>query len=206
MSAPEHATASSGPTSTADTDEAVRAIRTAQGEVSRIYRGGFSGPLVSAVVWAAAAAASQWGSTAAGMAVLFLGGMLIFPLSSVVLMVLGGPALLPRRHPLSPLALQSAAVVPLGLLVAVALGTQAPALFFPAALIVVGAHYLTFISLYGTRLFGVLSGVLVAVGAIAMFFVPALRGPSGWIGAGILLAFSVPLYLRRERPGLPSSR
>jgi len=198
MTAPEHAPASSGPT-TIDDGEVSRALRTAQAEVSRIYRGGFSGPLVSGVVWAAAAAASQWGSTAAGMAVLFFGGMLIFPLSSLVLTVLGGPALLPRRHPLSPLALQSAAVVPLGLLVAVALGTQAPALFFPAALIVVGAHYLTFMSLYGTRLFGVLAGVLVAVGAIAVFLVPALRGPSGWIGAAVLLAFSVPLSLRRER-------
>ena len=43
----------------------------------------------------------------------------------------------------------------------IALGTLAPSLFFPASLIIVGAHYLTFISLYGMRLYGVLAGVLV---------------------------------------------
>ncbi|MDF2919106.1 MAG: hypothetical protein K0S70_3323 [Microbacterium sp.] len=91
--------------------------------------------------------------------------------------------------------MQSAFTVPLGLLVAIALGSVAPTLFLPASLIIVGAHYLTFISLYGMRLYGVLAGVLVAVGATAMFAAPALRGLSGWIGAAVLLIFAVPLYL-----------
>ena len=129
------------------------------------------------------------------MAVLFLGGMLIFPLAALVLKMMGGPAFLPKGHPATPLAIQSAVTVPLGLLVAVVLGSLEPTLFFPAALIIVGAHYLTFISLYGTWLFGVLAGSLVTVGAVALFALPALREPSGWIGAAILLASAVPLYL-----------
>ena len=85
--------------------------------------------------------------------------------------------------------------VPLGLLVAIALGTLAPSLFFPASLIIVGAHYLTFISLYGMRLYGVLAGVLVAVGAAAIFVVPTLRDASGWIGAAVLLVSAIPLFI-----------
>ena len=53
--------------------------------------------------------------------------------------------------------MQSAFTVPLGLLVAIALGSVVPALFLPGSLVVVGAHYLPFISLYGMRLYGVLA-------------------------------------------------
>jgi len=170
-------------------------VEAAQRDVRRVYRGGFSGPLVSALIWAAASAAYQWGPAAAAMAVLFVGGMLIFPLSSLVLKAMKGPAFLPKGHPSIALAMQSAFTVPLGLLVAIALGTLAPSLFLPASLIIVGAHYLTFISLYGMRLYGVLAGVLVAVGAAAIFVVPELRGASGWIGAAVLLVSAVPLFV-----------
>ncbi|RWZ67761.1 hypothetical protein ELQ92_00335 [Labedella populi] len=170
-------------------------VEAAQRDVRRVYRGGFSGPLVSAVIWAAAAAAYQWVAAAAAMTVLFIGGMLIFPLSSLILKAMKGPAFLPKGHPSIALAMQSAFTVPLGLLVAIALGTLAPSLFLPASLIIVGAHYLTFISLYGMRLYGVLAGVLVAVGAAAIFVVPALRGASGWIGAAVLLVSAIPLFV-----------
>lgn len=170
-------------------------LEEAQADVLRIYRGGFSGPLVSALIWFVAAATYQWVTPGAAMTVLFLGGMLIVPLAALVLKIMGGPAFLPKGHPSTPLAIQSAATVPLGLLVAFVLGTLEPTLFFPAALIVVGAHYLTFIALYGTWLFGALAGALVAVGAIALFALPSLRAPSGWIGAAILLASAIPLYL-----------
>ncbi|QTX06023.1 DUF7010 family protein [Agromyces archimandritae] len=85
--------------------------------------------------------------------------------------------------------------MPAGLLVAIALGILEPTLFLPASLIIVGAHYLTFISLYGIRLYGVLAGVLVGIGAVALFWMPGIRGISGWIGAAVLLAAAVPLYL-----------
>ena len=179
-------------------------VEAAQRDVRRVYRGGFSGPLVSALIWAAASAVYQWGSAAAAMAVLFVGGMLIFPLSSLVLKTMKGPAFLPKGHPSVALAMQSAFTVPLGLLVAIALGTLAPSLFLPASHIIVGAHYLTFISLYGMRVYGVLAGVLVGVGAAAIFAVPALRGASGWIGAAVLLVSAVPLFvshrLEAQRP------
>lgn len=170
-------------------------VEQAQADVRRVHRGGFSGPLVSAVIWFAAAATYQWGSPGAAMTVLFLGGILIFPLTVLVLKIMGGPAGLPKGHPSTSLAIQSAATVPLGLLVAIHLGALAPALFFPAALILVGAHYLTFISLYGMPLYRALAGALVAIGAVALFAFPELREISGWIGAATLLVFSLPLYL-----------
>lgn len=170
----------------------------AQADVRRIYRGGFSGPLVSAIIWAVAAAVFFWVSPAAGMAVLFFGGMLIFPLAALVLTFMGGPVALPKGHPSAALAMQSAFTVPLGLLVAIVLGKYEPLLFFPASLIIVGAHYLVFISLYGMKLFAVLAGVLVALGAITLFLLPNLGAVSGWIGAGIFLVFAVLLFRARD--------
>ena len=60
-------------------------ITEAQGDVRRVYSGGggggFQGQLVSAVVWLCAAATATWASTSGAIAVLFLGGTLIFPLT-----------------------------------------------------------------------------------------------------------------------------
>lgn len=172
-------------------------IAAAQGDVRRIYRGGFSGPLVAAIVWAVANAVFLGVSSGAGMAVLFFGGMFIFPLSTLVLKVMGGPAALPKAHPSVALAMQSAFTVPLGLLVAIVLGSYEPLLFFPATLIIVGAHYLVFISLYGMKLFAVLAGILIAVGTVTLFWLPNLGDISGWLGAAVFLVFTVLLFRAR---------
>ena len=57
----------------------------------------------------------QWGTSGAAMAVLFFGGMLIFPLAQLVLRLMGRPASLPKGHPMTGLAMQIAFTVPLGL-------------------------------------------------------------------------------------------
>ena len=170
-------------------------ISTAQADVRRVYRGGATGPLVSGLIWFAAAAVAQWGSPDVAMAVLFFGGMLIFPLSTLLLKALGGPAGLPKGHPANGLAMQSAFTVPIGMLLAIALGRTNPELFFAATMILVGAHYLTFISLYGMRHYAVLAAALVLAGAAAIFWLPQLRPLAGWIGGAILLLAVVPLWL-----------
>ena len=94
--------------------------------------------------------------------------------------------------------MQCAFTVPLGLLVAIALGSYEPVLFFPAALIIVGAHYLLFISLYGMRLFAVLAGALILLGVSMLFVLPKLGGISGWLGAAVFLLFAVLLFRAQE--------
>lgn len=172
-------------------------IAEAQADVRRIYRGGYSGPLVSAVIWAAANAVYQLVSPGAAMVALFFGGMLIFPLSAVILKTTTGTSSLPKGHPSTGLAMQSAFTVPPGLLVAIAVGAYEPELFFPAALIIVGAHYFVFVSLYGMTIFAVLGGVMVALGTIGVFLAPGIGAISGWIGAAVFLVFT-PLVYRRD--------
>jgi hypothetical protein len=169
-------------------------IAEAQADVRGVYRGGYSGPLVSAAVWSVANVVYRVVSPDAGMAALYLGGMLIFPLSSLVLKATTGASSLPKGHPSIGLAMQSAFTVPIGLLVAIALGAYEPSLFFPASLIIVGAHYLVFVSLYGMKVFAVLSGVLVILGMVGIFLVPGIGAVSGWLGAGVFLIFTPILY------------
>ncbi|MBG6226478.1 hypothetical protein IWX63_003077 [Arthrobacter sp. CAN_A2] len=182
----------------------------AQADVRRVYHAGFHGPLISAVLWATASAVFTWRSPAAGMAVLFFGGMLIFPVTTLILKIMAGPTSLPKGHPSAALALQAALTVPLGLLVAVVLGAYEPSLFFPASLIIVGAHYLVFVSLYGMKLYATLAAAMILPGMTALFLLPGVRPVSGWIGALILSLFAAAiLYQHRHEPlalAAPSSR
>lgn len=165
-------------------------IAEAQRDVRRTYLGGFYGQLVSGAIWFAAAAVATWGSSGAAVATLWLGGVLIFPLTTLALKATGRPATLPTGHPMAPLAMQIAFTVPLGLLVALALAVARPDLFFPASMIIVGAHYLPFVFLYGMRLFAVLAGVLVG-GGVALATVGAPPAALGaWLTGGVLVVFA----------------
>ena len=168
---------------------AAPSIAEAQRDVRRTYLGGFYGQLVSGAIWLAASAVATWGSTGAAVATLWFGGMLIFPLTTLALKLSGRPATLPAGHPMAPLAMQIAFTVPLGLLVALALAGDRPDLFFPASMIIVGAHYLPFVFLYGMRLFAALAGVLVSGGVVlATVAAPATFG--AWFTGAVLVVFA----------------
>jgi len=178
-------------------------IGRAQADVRSVYRHGCVGQVVSGVVWLVAAALATWVSVGAGTVALFLGGVLIFPVTSAALRALGGPASLPRGHPMNALAFQVAMTVPLGLLVVLLLARGDPALVFPAAMVVVGAHYLPFVFLYGMPAFGVLGGLLVAGGVAVLFLAPAAGVGAGW-ATGVTLVAAGPVLPRSRRPRAPA--
>ncbi len=174
-------------------------ITDAQADVRRTYRGGSVGQAVSAAVWATAGVVHLTASPAAGIAALFIGGTLIFPVTSLVLRLLGGPASLPAGHPMAALGAQVALTVPVGMLVAVVLGLQDADVFFPAATLVVGAHYLPFVHLYGDRLFAALAVALIASGC-AIAVSANVHAPAGaWVTSAVLLAAAVALHVRHRR-------
>lgn len=159
-------------------------------EMRSAFLGGFAGQMISGLIWAAAAALGQWVSPRYAMIFLFFGSMLIFPLTQAVLRLLGRPAKVSRENGLWNLGTQVAFTVPLNFLLVGAATLYRADWFFPAAMIVVGAHYLPFITLYGMRMFAVLAGLLVASGTALAFFGPRAFTPGGWLGAGLLIAFA----------------
>lgn len=57
-------------------------------------------------------------------------------------------------------------------------------------MIVVGAHYLPFITLYGMKMFGILAAVLVVAGAGLGLYVPGIFSLGGWFTAAVLILFA----------------
>ncbi|HTR97098.1 MAG TPA: hypothetical protein VMH61_04285 [Candidatus Acidoferrales bacterium] len=163
--------------------DAQRATRTA-------YRGGLAGQLVSAAVWAASAACGTWGSHTLAMIVLVFGGFFIFPLTVLSLRLGGVRAPAGPRNPLDSLAIQVAFTVPLALPVVLTLAHFAPGLFFPAVLLIVGAHYLPFVFLYGMPQWFGLGGAMLAGGYVLGWVRPMGFAAGGWFGAAVLAVFA----------------
>lgn len=174
-------------------------IADAQRDVREVYAGGAPGQLVSAVLWLAAATLATVVSPTAGIVALLLGGVAILPVTMLVLRLGGGPSSLPRGHPMAPLAVQIAFTVPLGLLVAVAAAGYQLDWFFPASMLIVGAHYLPFTFLYGTPIFAGL-GAAMCLGAITLaLWLPLGFAAGGWITAAMLVVAAGLLHRSHRR-------
>ena len=165
-------------------------IKACQRELRSAFLGGFAGQLVSGLIWLGAAAAGEWLQPRWGMAVLFFGSMLIFPLTQATLRLLGHPAKVSPENGLWGLGAQTAFTVPINFLLVGAAALYNPNCFFPAAMIVVGAHYLPFITLYGMKMFGILAGLLVLGGAGLALYGPDVFSLGGWLTAAGLIAFA----------------
>ena len=151
----------------------------AQREMRINFLGGFAGQLISGLIWLAAAAVSLWMTPRLGMAVLFFGSMAIFPLTQALLRLMGRPARVSAGNGLWSLGSQVAFTVPINFLLVGAATLYRESWFFPAAAVVVGAHYLPFITLYGMKLFGLLAALLVLTGAGVALYGPPIFSLSG---------------------------
>jgi hypothetical protein len=175
-------------------------ISDAQREVRTVYRGGSLGQAVAAAIWAAAAGLSTWYSHPQGMAALVLGGFLIFPLTTLLLRLLGGRASLSAANPFRALAIQVAFVLGLSMPLLVPLAAFKPEWFFPGAMILVGAHYLPFATLYGQKSFLALGALLVTGGVLLAMYWTGPSSTGAWLTAGALLVFSVIEGLEARSP------
>lgn len=162
----------------------------AQREMRAAFLGGFAGQLVSGLIWLLAAALGTWVSPGYGMATLFFGSMGIFPLTQVGVRLLGRPGKVTRENRLWGLGAQSAFTVPLNFLLVGAATLYRESWFFPAAMIVVGSHYLPFITLYGMKLFGGLAALLVLMGTGLALYGPGIFSTGGWLTGVTLIAFA----------------
>lgn len=165
-------------------------IRTAQRDVRTTFLGGFAGQLVSGVLWLASAILATWSTPTAAIAVLVLGGVLIFPLTQGTLRLMGRRAGLPPGHPMNGLAMQAAFVLPLHLPLVGAAALYRLEWFYPAFMIALGAHYLPFVFLYGMPHFAVLGAFLVLAGLALALYGPPVFALGAWVTAAALLVFA----------------
>lgn len=175
-------------------------VRDAQQEVRDVFVGGSVGQAVSGLIWLLSAALGSFGSQRAAIIALALGGTLIFPLTQLALRLMGRRASLSRGNPFNALAMQVAFVVPFCLPVIGAAAAYNVAWFYPAFMIVVGAHYLPFVTLYGMWQYAVLAACLIGGGVAIGLVLPHSFTPGGWYTAIVLLAFAALAYRFRQLP------
>ncbi len=86
--------------------------------------------------------------------------------------------------------MQIAFTVPLVLPVAGAAALHRTGWFYPACMIIVGAHYLPFVFLYGMKTFAALAAALSGAGFAIGIIAPENVVMGGWVGGAILFAFA----------------
>jgi len=179
-------------------------IADAQRDMRFGYFGGAPGVLASAIAWLAASAVALFVSPSSAVWALFIGGMFIFPVGVVFAKILGRPGKHSRGNPLGALAMEGTVLLMLCLPLAFVVALYRLDWFFPAMLLVIGGRYFTFATLYGSRLYWVLGGVLV----LAAFLLVATQQPAaaGAFAGGIIeLAFAAGLFVVAAKEPKPTT-
>jgi len=179
-------------------------VHEAQREVREVFLRGGPGQVVSGTIWLVSAALATLGTHRQGMLFLVIAGMFIFPITQATLRAIGRKASLSKGNPFGQLAMQVAFTVPLSLPLVGAAALYRESWFYPAMMIVVGAHYLPFIFLYGMWEYGVLAAALLGAALYIGLQVPDAMTLGGWLG-GAFLMFSglVSWVISRQTPSEP---
>lgn len=171
-------------------DDGRMTIAEAQREVRVHFVGGFYGQLVSGILWLTGAALATWSGPRAAITTMVLGGFFIFPVTELLLRLSGGTPPLSADNGLRQLGMQVAFVLPLSMLLLIPVGLLKLNWFFPALMILLGAHYLPFAFMYGMRIFMALGYLLVCAGVLLAMYGDTSFSAGAWFTGVVLLVFA----------------
>jgi hypothetical protein len=126
--------------------------------------------VVSGIVWLCSALVATIHGVPLGFAVLFFGGMLIFPVASVIVRYFFGRSKVSPGNPGGLTVIETIFPMIGGLLAAWLLIPYRPDFAFPMSAIAVGTHYFGFRTAYGDWTNWILGGIMCAVGVGAIFY------------------------------------
>jgi hypothetical protein len=165
-------------------------IGDAQREVRTRFVGGFYGQLVSGVLWLVSANLATWSTPRAAITTLVLGGFSIFPITELLIRVVGGTSPLSAQNSLRHLGMQVAFVLPFSMPLLLPVGLYRLNWFYPALMVLLGAHYIPFVFLYGMRMFGALAALLVGGGVILAMYWSNSFSVGAWYTSAMLVLFA----------------
>ena len=165
-------------------------ISDAQREIRRRFVGGFYGQLVAGILWLASAFLAVWSGPRASITMLVVGGFLIFPATELLIKTIGERGRVSSANALQSLGMQVAFVLPLSMPLLLPVGLYRLNWFYPAMMVLLGAHYVPFVFLYGMRMFAVLAAFLVGGGILIAMYFSASFSVGAWYTATILLVFA----------------
>ena len=166
-------------------------ISEAQLEVRTRFVGGFYGQMVSGVLWLASACLARWSSPRAAITTLVVSGFFIFPLTELLIRFAAAKGPLSPANSLRSLGMQVAFVLPLSMPLLIPVGSYQLNWFYPALMILLGAHYLPFVFLYGMRMFAVLAALLIGGGWVIARSWSDSFSIGAWYTGATLLVFAL---------------
>lgn len=165
-------------------------IPEAQQEMRARYCGGFYGQLVSGILWLVSAGLGTWGTPRAAITSLVVSGFFIFAITELLVRIAGGAPSLSADNALRGLGMQTAFVLPFSMLLLFPVTLFRLNLFYPALMILLGAHYLPFVTLYGMRMFAALAALLIGGGVVIAQYGSGRFSDGAWYAGAILLLFA----------------
>lgn len=184
-------------------------IQDAQSDLRRAYWGGGPGVLLSGLVWLAAGVGAVAHTHLTSVLIFFFGGMLIHPLGIAISKAVKRSGKHQSDNPLATLAIENTVVLFMGLFLAYILFQVDPRWFYPTMLVIIGARYAQFQTLYGMRVYWILGAALLFAGiAIFILTVPFYIGAfTGGIieliGALAIFRMEPPISKAKEDSSIP---
>jgi hypothetical protein len=175
-------------------------IGDAQREMRIRFAGGFYGQLVSGVLWLVSASLATLNTPRMALTMLVVGGFFIFPITEMLIRVSKGKSPLSKQNSLSQLGMQVAFVLPLSMPLLLPISLYSLNLFYPAMMILLGAHYIPFVFLYGMRMFAVIAALIAGGGLVIAMYWSNSFSIGAWYTGVILVLFALVgrTIIRRE--------
>ena len=173
-------------------------IADAQREMRFAYYGGAPGMLTSATVWLIAGIVAIVVSPQRAVWALFIGGMLIHPVSVLLTKAIGRSGKHNSGNPLGSLALATTFWMILALPLAYGVSLLRIEWFFPAMLFIIGGRYLTFATIFGMRNYW-FCGAALALAGYALAQTNASPHLSALAGSAIEAVFAAVIFVTTRR-------
>jgi hypothetical protein len=176
-------------------------FRLAQTDMCKGYANGSIGIIVSGLIWLISATISYQLSAKQAVWTLLIGGMFIHPVGAFLSKVIGLKGTHTKGNPLGNLAMEGTIFMIMCIPLAFGLSLQHVEWFFQGMLLVIGGRYLTFASIYGSRLYWIL-GVVLGVAAYLLFYFKVQSPGSLLTGSLIEISFGILMFVSYRRNDL----
>jgi hypothetical protein len=173
-----------------ETSNEMQNINDAQLDMRVAYSHGYSGVIVSGLVWLVAGLVSIYVSPKQAVWTLLIGGVFIHPIGILFNKILGASGAHAKSNVLGRLAMEGTVFMIMCMPLAYALSFQKVEWFFQGMLMIIGGRYLTFATLFGTRLYWVL-GMGLGTAAYLLFTLNSPSYISILVGSAIEITFGV---------------
>jgi hypothetical protein len=169
-------------------------LQEAQEDMRNGHSYGSIGVFISGTVWITASLIVNFYSSQKGIWALLIGGVLIYPLSTLIEKLIGIKGGHDKNNPLGKLGMEGTIWMIMCIPLAYGLSLIKSEWFFQGMLMIIGGRYLTFASMFGMRIFWILGAVL-GMSAYILFKFQAGDFTSALTGGLIEVIFGIAMFI-----------